>query len=86
MIFSLASDLLCEHVTCDFSAHCEVSTGGLPRCVCKFNCDNDEDATPVCASDLQLYPSECHMNNESCHRQMELSLRPLELCEGKSIN
>ncbi|KAJ8688469.1 hypothetical protein QAD02_024264 [Eretmocerus hayati] len=77
----------CREVRCDFNATCDLGPDGLPRCSCKFECDgaHHHEQTHLCASDLQLYPSKCHMLKQACLRQQELKLRPLSLCEGIEV-
>lgn len=72
---------VCATMTCEYGSTCTVLEDGLPRCSCRLDCTNVPQS-PVCASDLKMYPSECLMNREGCQRQVELRLRPLELCEG----
>lgn len=72
---------MCEAIRCDFGAICELGDDGFPRCTCQFNC-TFAPGSPVCASDLKLYETECEMRREACHRQTELRPRPMELCEG----
>ncbi|ODN03364.1 Agrin [Orchesella cincta] len=71
---------MCETIRCDFGAICELGDDGFPRCTCQFNC-TFAPGSPVCASDLKLYVTECEMRREACHRQTELRPRPMELCE-----
>ncbi|CAG7734118.1 unnamed protein product, partial [Allacma fusca] len=71
----------CEKIRCDFGAVCELAGEMYPRCTCQFNCTSAA-GTPVCASNLKLYSSECEMRREACHRQTELRPRPMELCDG----
>ena len=74
----------CLIMNCEFGSNCVILEDGLPRCSCTLNCTEEKHSTePVCASDLKMYPSECAMNREACQRQVELRLRPLELCEGE---
>lgn len=82
---STLEQLACRDIHCDFDATCELGSDNLPRCTCIFDCPLDEtseDYFPVCASDLKLYTSMCAMRMEGCHKQIELRLRPLELCKG----
>ncbi|XP_050719912.1 agrin-like isoform X4 [Eriocheir sinensis] len=71
---------VCSGMTCEYGSTCTVLRDGLPRCSCRLDCTNVPQS-PVCASDLKMYPSECLMIREGCQRQVELRLRPLELCE-----
>lgn len=71
----------CADVRCDGGAICEVSDDGVPHCACNIDC-TDVPQRPVCASDLRMYPSECAMRAHSCNSQLELRLRPLQLCQG----
>ncbi|KAG6440444.1 hypothetical protein O3G_MSEX001274 [Manduca sexta] len=76
---------VCARVQCAFEATCAVDSNGQPRCACLFDCAAAAAAhtsTPVCASDLRLYPTLCHMKLEACRRQEDLRLRPLALCRG----
>lgn len=73
---------VCRDIRCDFGASCEVGSDGYPRCSCLFECPVDEEYFPVCASDFRLYPSLCAMRKEGCQKQLELRLRPLDLCKG----
>ncbi|KOB68636.1 putative agrin [Operophtera brumata] len=65
----------------------------LPLCnyiyACLFDCAAAAAAfttsNPVCASDLRLYPTLCHMKLEACRRQEDLRLRPLPLCRGLEV-
>lgn len=76
----------CRDIHCDFDATCELGPDNFPRCTCKFDCNNTiSNSKPVCASDLRMYPSMCVMKLESCQRQEELRLRPLDLCQGKKF-
>ncbi len=74
----------CEGVTCLFDAKCV--DGGCPcpeeKCV-SSNEGSKLLQGQVCASDLKLYPSECHMRMEACRRQEPLTIRPMILCQGK---
>ncbi|KAB7496786.1 Tomoregulin-2, partial [Armadillidium nasatum] len=70
----------CTIMSCEFGSTCVVMADGLPRCTCTLDC-TEAIKDPVCASDLKMYPNECTMNREACQRQVELRLRPLELCE-----
>lgn len=72
----------CRDIRCDFSASCEIGEDGYPRCSCLFECPPDDEYFPVCASDFRLYPSMCAMRKEGCQKQLELRLRPLDLCKG----
>ncbi|KAG0728646.1 Agrin [Chionoecetes opilio] len=71
---------VCSGMTCEYGSSCTVLRDGLPRCSCKLDCSNVPQS-PVCASDLKMYSNECLMIREGCQRQVELRLRPLELCE-----
>ncbi|CAL4084615.1 unnamed protein product, partial [Meganyctiphanes norvegica] len=71
---------VCAGMTCEYGSTCTVLEDGLPRCSCSLDC-TEAPGTPVCASDLKMYPNECVMIREGCQRQVELRLRPLELCE-----
>lgn len=75
----------CNVMNCEFGSTCLILEDGLPRCSCTLNCTAHQ-LEPVCASDLKMYSSECAMNREACQRQVELRLRPLELCEGKTYD
>lgn len=81
--FGMNKPKLCESIRCDYDALCEIGQDGFPRCTCQFSCNgtNSNTGGPVCASDLKLYPNECEMKREACHRQTELRPRPMELCE-----
>lgn len=82
---STLEQLACKDIHCDFDATCELGSDNFPRCTCIFDCPLDEtseDYFPVCASDMKLYTSMCAMRMEGCHKQIELRLRPLELCKG----
>ncbi|XP_053616834.1 agrin-like [Plodia interpunctella] len=76
-----ASKAVCARVQCAYEATCAVDGNGQPRCACLFDCAAAA-AAPVCASDLRLYPTLCHMKLEACRRQEDLRLRPLALCRG----
>ncbi|KAJ0182481.1 hypothetical protein K1T71_001850 [Dendrolimus kikuchii] len=80
---------VCARVQCAYEATCAVDSNGQPRCACLFDCAAAAAAAaaatssnPVCASDLRLYPTLCHMKLEACRRQEDLRLRPLALCRG----
>ncbi|GBP15556.1 Agrin [Eumeta japonica] len=75
---------VCARVQCAYEATCAVDSNGQPRCACLFDCAaaTASSSTPVCASDLRLYPTLCHMKLEACRRQEDLRLRPLPLCRG----
>ncbi|XP_047536518.1 agrin-like isoform X1 [Vanessa atalanta] len=75
----------CRDIRCDFDASCEVGFDGYPRCSCLFECPVDDEYFPVCASDFRLYPSLCAMRKEGCQKQLELRLRPLDLCKGMEV-
>ncbi|XP_026758909.2 agrin-like [Galleria mellonella] len=81
-----ASTAVCARVQCAYEATCAVDSNGQPRCACLFDCAAAAAAAassaPVCASDLRLYPTLCHMKLEACRRQEDLRLRPLALCRG----
>ncbi|CAH0727341.1 unnamed protein product, partial [Brenthis ino] len=72
---------VCARVQCAYEATCAVDVSGQPRCACLFDCAAAAPA-PVCASDLRMYPTLCHMKLEACRRQEDLRLRPLALCRG----
>ncbi|XP_057656608.1 agrin-like isoform X3 [Diorhabda carinulata] len=74
----------CKDILCDFEATCELGPDNFPRCTCQFNCIN-VFTSPVCASDLRIYPSLCDMKMEACQRQEDLRLRPLDLCQGMEV-
>lgn len=76
---------VCRDIRCDFGASCEVGADGYPRCSCLFECPHDDEYFPVCASDFRLYTSLCAMRKEGCQKQLELRLRPLDLCKGGSL-
>ncbi|XP_028029690.1 agrin-like [Bombyx mandarina] len=79
------SNAVCARVQCAYEATCAVDSNGQPRCACLFDCAAAAAAStssPVCASDLRLYPTLCHMKLEACRRQEDLRLRPLALCRG----
>ncbi|XP_041975156.1 agrin-like isoform X2 [Aricia agestis] len=75
----------CRDIRCDFDASCEIGFDGYPRCSCLFECPADNEYFPVCASDFRLYPSLCAMRKEGCQKQLELRLRPLDLCKGMEV-
>ncbi|XP_014210808.1 agrin-like [Copidosoma floridanum] len=77
----------CRDIHCNFNATCELGPDKFPRCSCKFDCGSmaPENMQPVCGSDLQTYPSKCHMLMQACQRQQELRLRPLDLCQGLEV-
>ncbi|XP_038208329.1 agrin-like isoform X2 [Zerene cesonia] len=81
-IESSGSGAVCARVQCAYEATCAVDGGGQPRCACLFDCAAASAGAPVCASDLRLYPTLCHMKLEACRRQEDLRLRPLALCRG----
>lgn len=72
----------CRDIRCDFGASCEIGADGYPRCSCLFECPHEVEYFPVCASDFRLYSSLCAMRKEGCQKQLELRLRPLDLCKG----
>lgn len=79
---------VCARVQCAYDATCAVDAHGQPRCACLFDCAAAAAAvssSPVCASDLRLYPTLCHMKLEACRRQEDLRLRPLALCRGLEV-
>ncbi|CAH2050484.1 unnamed protein product, partial [Iphiclides podalirius] len=76
---------VCRDIRCDFGASCELGGDGYPRCSCLFECPPDDEYFPVCASDFRLYPSLCAMRKEGCQKQLELRLRPLDLCKGMEV-
>nr|XP_037866862.1 agrin isoform X2 [Bombyx mori] len=76
---------VCRDIRCDFGASCEVGADGYPRCSCLFECPHDDEYFPVCASDFRLYTSLCAMRKEGCQKQLELRLRPLDLCKGMEV-
>lgn len=80
-----ANPMACRDIRCDFGASCEIGADGYPRCSCLFECPHDDEYFPVCASDFRLYTSLCAMRKEGCQKQLELRLRPLDLCKGLSI-
>ncbi|XP_050347435.1 agrin-like [Nymphalis io] len=75
---------VCARVQCAYDATCAVDASGQPRCACLFDCAAAAAAAsaPVCASDMRMYPTLCHMKLEACRRQEDLRLRPLALCRG----
>uniref|UniRef100_A0A8D9EBI7 Agrin n=1 Tax=Cacopsylla melanoneura TaxID=428564 RepID=A0A8D9EBI7_9HEMI len=75
---------VCHGIRCDFDATCELGSDGSPRCVCIFDCLK-EMQSPVCGSDLKIYPSFCALKMEACQKQVELRLRPLDLCQGMEV-
>ncbi|XP_047735915.1 agrin [Hyalella azteca] len=77
----------CILMNCEFGSKCVILDDGLPRCSCPLDCTQEEfvSTDPVCASDLKMYSNECAMNREACQRQVELRLRPLELCEDYEL-
>ncbi|XP_073957154.1 agrin-like isoform X3 [Choristoneura fumiferana] len=75
----------CRDIRCDFGASCELGADQYPRCSCLFECPRDDEYFPVCASDFRLYPSLCAMRKEGCQKQLELRLRPLDLCKGMEV-
>lgn len=79
----VAGGAVCARVRCAYEATCAVQAG-QPRCACLFDCAAAPPA-PVCASDLRLYPTLCHMKLEACRRQEDLRLRPLALCKGLEV-
>ncbi|KAG6440429.1 hypothetical protein O3G_MSEX001336 [Manduca sexta] len=79
------SPTACRDIRCDFGASCEIGPDGYPRCSCPFECPHDDEYFPVCASDFRLYPSMCAMRKEGCQEQLELRLRPLDLCKGMEV-
>lgn len=85
-----AGTAVCARVQCAYEATCAVDSNGQPRCACLFDCAAAAAAAatsaPVCASDLRLYPTLCHMKLESCRRQEDLRLRPLALCRGLEVS
>ncbi|XP_026676062.1 agrin-like [Diaphorina citri] len=84
VLSNLSERQVCHGIRCDFDATCELSSDGSPRCVCIFDCLK-EIQSPVCGSDLKIYPSYCALKMEACQRQVELRLRPLDLCQGMEV-
>ncbi|XP_026732130.1 agrin-like [Trichoplusia ni] len=80
-----ANSSACRDIRCDFGASCEIGSDGYPRCSCLFECTHDNEYFPVCASDFRLYTSLCAMRKEGCQKQLELRLRPLDLCKGMEV-
>ncbi|PZC78437.1 hypothetical protein B5X24_HaOG202181 [Helicoverpa armigera] len=80
-----AGPAACRDIRCDFGASCEIGSDGYPRCSCLFECPHETEYFPVCASDFRLYPSLCAMRKEGCQKQLELRLRPLDLCKGMEV-
>ncbi|XP_022821461.1 agrin-like isoform X2 [Spodoptera litura] len=80
-----ANPSACRDIRCDFGASCEIGSDGYPRCSCLFECPHETEYFPVCASDFRLYPSLCAMRKEGCQKQLELRLRPLDLCKGMEV-
>ncbi|XP_063548558.1 agrin-like [Cydia strobilella] len=83
--FGTADPSACRDIRCDFGASCEIGADQYPRCSCLFECPPDDEYFPVCASDFRLYPSMCAMRKEGCQKQLELRLRPLDLCKGMEV-
>ncbi|VVC98300.1 unnamed protein product [Leptidea sinapis] len=83
--FGTTSASACRDIRCDFDASCEIGSDGYPRCSCLFECPTEDEYFPVCASDFRLYPSLCVMRKEGCQKQLELRLRPLDLCKGMEV-
>ncbi|XP_035709385.1 agrin isoform X4 [Folsomia candida] len=79
-----ASSKLCDSIHCEHGSVCEIGGDSYPRCTCQFNC-TFAPGSPICASDLKLYPTDCEMRREACHRQTELRPRPMELCEELEV-
>lgn len=79
---------VCKDIHCDFEATCELGPDKFPRCSCKFDCASisPENMRTVCGSDHRTYPSLCAMKMEACQRQQELRLRPIDLCEGSTVD
>lgn len=81
---------VCARVQCAYEATCAVDSNGQPRCACLFDCAaaaaSAITSAPVCASDLRLYSTLCHMKLEACRRQEDLRLRPLALCRGLEVS
>ena len=75
---------VCQDIICDFEGTCETGPDGKPHCACIFDCSRESEK-PVCGSDLQIYPSICHMKIKSCQKQKEIRIRPIELCQGQSM-
>ncbi|CAB0041271.1 unnamed protein product, partial [Trichogramma brassicae] len=77
----------CRDIQCEFNATCELGPDRFPRCSCKFDCASiaPENMQPVCGSDMHTYPSKCHMLMQSCQKQQEIRLRPLDLCQGLEV-
>nr|XP_024219435.1 agrin-like isoform X3 [Halyomorpha halys] len=73
----------CRGVRCQFSATCELDPSGYPRCACRFSCP--PGGQPVCGSDLVLYQSKCDMEAAACAKQIEIRIRPLDLCQGMEV-
>ncbi|XP_065165658.1 agrin-like isoform X4 [Atheta coriaria] len=84
LVRSYAEREACRNIHCDFEATCELAADNFPRCTCRFDCGAVK-TKPVCASDLRMYESLCAMKMEACHRQEELRIRPLDLCEGMEV-
>lgn len=69
----------CDAQRCRYGGTCRPGRRGELECVCTFNCDAVR--SPVCGSDGRTHGNECQLKEESCRKQLDISVLPMDNCE-----
>lgn len=75
MISTSGKNDICDKNSCKFGGVCDFDSEGQSHCVCSHKClSNDNKKEHICGDDGYWYESECHLNRESCRRQLKIEI------------
>jgi len=74
----------CIGVDCPFNGVCHVVDHSA-SCICRSQCDDDDQEGPVCGTDGLTYPSACRLRLVGCRQQSDVQVAYYEACTGRFI-
>lgn len=68
----------CAFASCEYNKKCSVNVDRTVRCSCLTSCPNINE--PVCGTDGNTYPSQCHLEKKSCETKTFLQVEKIGKC------